>query len=212
MKRLLLPLLISLAPLAVALAEDPPAESRAAAPGRVLWQSPEPVINLQVEEKPSSVTLELPALATQSHPVVLRFRARFQWPTAGGFAPNLGISVNGRELGPESGPVVNRDRIELTTERTLPTQGNGWWMRKKGWSLVLHYSPSPEVLEPRIVSDTQEGQWYLVQIDGVINTGGTNQLVFTNHAVRSDWKKNNLRDATGIVIEYLSVVELENLP
>lgn len=213
MKRLLFTLLLGFSPLAPIFADEPPSESRAAAAGKVLWESPESTIKLAVEDEPTQVTLDVPALSVGSKPVVLRFRARFQWPTLGGFGANLGISLNDTALGPENGPVVNRDRIELTTNRPLPPQGNGWWMRNKGWSLVLHYSPDPGALDQHISSDTAEGQWYLVQIDGALNSSGANQLILTNNATTATWEDHGkIKDRAGIIIEHLSIVELENLP
>lgn len=214
MKPLLLALSLALLPTlpTPVLADEPPEGTRAAAPGRVLWTLPEPMITLPLEDQPSSATVEFPAVATDGKPVALRFRARFHWPSAGGLAQSLGLRLNDQPLGPENAPVINRDLLETTLDMSLPKQGNGWWLPSHGWSLLLHYSSAPDVLEPRIVSDIDEGHWYLIQIDGVLTPGKENRLEFTNHAVTAMWEEGRLKDTTGIVIEYLTVVELENLP
>ncbi len=189
---------------------EPPEGSRAAQPARLLWSAQEKEFTLPLEGDPTQKEIVIPPLTPDREKrVALRFRARFHWPKVGGIAPHLGLLLNGQRLDPDFATILNRGDFETSIEGYAATPpGSGWWRGGPNWRLILHYSPTPHELEPRILSDREEGQWYLIAIDDYFLPGQPNTLTMINFAIESNWSDGTLHDTTGIVIEHLALVEL----
>jgi len=204
MKPLILSLLFAASfPLHAAELPTPPSTAQASKSARVIWQCPEGEFSLPVEEKPTSKTFQLPTTSIKGKPIALRFRARFHWPVIAGVSRHLVIFLNGQNLNPQYTPILNRDPNGASDAIN--------WKKYGGiYRLALSFAPSPEQIDERLSAFESEGQWYLIRVDDYLKPDAANKLVLENVATEKEWPGNRLKDRTGIVIEALSLVELQD--
>lgn len=181
-------------------------------PAKILWESSEKQLKIPLKDDPTELRIEFPSIQKTNKTIALRFRARFDWPTVGGANNFLGIRINGEALTPQINPILNRTEFESVYKNGNITHSgiSGWWKKDKNhWRVILQYSPDFDEFEPRVLSDLEERHWYLIDVGSQILSGDTpNVLILENSAVSSIWP-NGAKPTDGIVIEGLSLVELE---
>lgn len=177
-------------------------------PAKVLWVFPEARLTLPLQDVPSEREIEIPAFQPSRKTVALRFRARFDWPQVGGVSRALGIKIDDTPLEPSYNPIINRTEFEF--DGMHKSGVSGWWGRFSNtrWGIIIEYSPEAGQLEPRILTDREEGHWYLVNVQNIMRSSAPHTLTIENLAVNSLWP-NGPKPSEGLVIEGLSLVEVD---
>jgi len=172
-------------------------------PWTLLWQAEEPV-EIPVGETVQAVTLTPPPLPILPHrrgtegistgPILgLRFRARLHTERPAGWNNYLGLKVNGLPLG----TFTSQRRPRLLNRRGyFVAQWHGetkhsFWVDRAGLPcLQVFFGPNWDTLEERLLSEREEGYWYLLEVSDVFRTEGPNTLELVNTAIASYWQGN----------------------
>jgi hypothetical protein len=155
-----------------------------------IWRA-EAAIRLPIEDQPSSQTVSLPPLPeTQGALTCLRFRARLHTERPAGWNNYLALVLNGTPVDRASGDgwprVLNREPIFATTHPNYPEvdlvqDRNGFPC------LQVFFGPPEPELADTLLTDTEEGYWYLLNIDDLVQEGQPNELALINTALREYW-------------------------
>jgi len=157
-----------------------------------VWERPTPV-TLTIGEKPVSEALALPAVGvTPDRAVVLRFQARLEWPAPGGWNNYLGVALNGTSVAGGNTPdglprILNRRTTFKTSSSRWPTvpvmePRNGLDC------LNVFFGPANTPPDAQVLSDRDEGYWYLLDVSDAVHADGPNELTLTNTALASYWQ------------------------
>ena len=147
-------------------------------------------VRIPVQQQPSSATLDVPPLPGRPGQVVaLRFRAWLYGERPGGWNNLTVVSLNGHDLTRtvgESGPRVLNRRSPIRTSLAKEAMLNVIQDRDGRPALQTFFGPG-DALDDRVLTDREEGYWYLLDISDQARADGPNQLVLTNLATEAWW-------------------------
>jgi len=154
------------------------------------WEAEAPV-RLPIADEPTRVTLTLPALsARRGQRLCLRFQARLHTDHPAGWNNYLALLCNDTPVAgtlKERRPrVLNRRLVFATSHPHYPEVP--LLQERDGWPCfqVFFGPPEPE-LDERILTDGEEGYWYLLDFTDLAQATAENRLTFINTARREFW-------------------------
>lgn len=168
-------------------------------PFESIWKA-EKGIEIPVAPEVSSKQVELPALP-DNRGLAIRFQARLHTATPGGWNQFLGMRWNGvpiKDATSEGKPrLLNRDR---TFRSSIPSESVvATFSERSGLPcLCAFFGPNFNTLDDRVLSEREEGYWYLLDISD-LNTATVNRLDFVNTALAQYWGGNPPADMRMIV-------------
>ena len=154
------------------------------------WEAEAPV-PVPIEDQPARQRLELPALPGAEDSVVcLRFKARLHTEGPAGWNNYLGLILNGSPVGrvsPDGWPrLLNREPVFATTHPRYPevelVQDRGGLP-----CLQVFFGPPEPDLGDTLLTDAEEGYWYLLNVDDLVRDDRANDLTLVNTALREYW-------------------------
>jgi len=163
-------------------------------PLEAVYQAEAPIV-IQTGDEPARFEIKLPSIEPKDGLLCLRFEAYLKTPRPAGWNPYLGIVVNGRPLSASTRSghlrLLKRGTIFETTLGPKPL----WGGRAGMPTLNTVFCPGSSDLDPRILTDRDEGCWYLLDISDVahfirrgaderIESAEPNQIVFVNTFVK----------------------------
>ncbi len=172
------------------------------------WTHSDPV-TLEVGEKTLSETLALPAIpVAPDQTAVMRFQARLEWPAPGGWNNYLAIALNGVSL---AGGNTTDGVPRLVNRRTTFRTSSPHWPTvpvmepRNGLDcLNVFFGPADTPPDPQVLSDRDEGYWYLLDVSDAVHTDGPNELVLTNTALAAYWQ-NKVPEGMKLVVSDLAL-------
>ncbi|HEY3298979.1 MAG TPA: hypothetical protein VGK34_10020, partial [Armatimonadota bacterium] len=128
------------------------------------WKAPVPVVISDGE--PTSKSIEFPALPKKPGFVpVVRFKAYLDMPTCGGWSNYTQLKLNGNVLDETTADgktrMLNRGKTIETKDRTENIFVNG--------RMITMFGPGKGEVDDRLVSQREEGYWYLLDISDAAN-------------------------------------------
>ena len=165
-------------------------------PLETVYTAKDPV-TIPTQDAPAPHTLDLPSFPRRKdHVLCLRFEAFLRHPTPAGWNPYLGVTLNGKNLA----KFTTFGEYRLLTRgdfcKTTIASDKGWWGSRSGMPVLLtFFGPGGDVLDERVISQRDEGYWYILDIADVANfieTGADdriesekpNKLTFVNTYTR----------------------------
>jgi len=177
-------------------------------PIETVWTHPEPVM-LEVGEKPVAETLALPAITlSPDQALVLRFQARLAWPAPGGWNNYLAVALNDTSVAGGNSP-AGIPRL-LNRHTTFKTSSPHWpivpVMEPRNGLVCLNvfFGPADTPPDAQVLSDRDEGYWYLLDLSDAVHADGANELVLTNTALASYWQ-NKVPEGMKLVVSDLAL-------
>lgn len=165
-------------------------------PLETVYAAKDPV-TIPTQDTPGSDTLDLPSFPKrEGHVLCLRFEAFLRHPTPAGWNPYLGVTLNGKSLAKFTAFGEYRLLGRGDFCETTITSGKGWWDSRSGMPVLLtFFGPGGDVLDERVISQRDEGYWYILDISDLANlieTGADdriesekpNKLTFVNTYTR----------------------------
>ncbi len=158
-----------------------------------VWQTPEP-IRIPIDETPTEHVLDLPALGGDPDGVLcLRFRARLHAERPAGWGHYLAIRFNNtllKEQTKDKHPRVLNRRAAFTT--TDPRYQHVPVFQSRGGTpcLQLFFGPPKPGIEARVITDREEGYWYLLDVSDVAHANRPNRVTLISTAIKEYWKGN----------------------
>lgn len=153
-----------------------------------LWRAPGEIV-LPIAAEPSRTELALPALGADGRTLCLRFAARLTTPRPAGWNNYLGVIFNGKPLGARlaDGPVRLLNR-RPAAETTHPNYRRISLVEPRGGLPCLQIFFGPEdSLAPELLTDREEGYWYLLEIGDLARADGANTIELVNTALAQYW-------------------------
>ena len=163
---------------------------------------------MPIEEDPAEHALELPALSAKPGNVLsLRFRARLHHQQPAGWGNYLALRFNDvlleAKLADNLPRVLNRRLTIATTDpkyRRVPLM-----QPSRGLPcLQVFFGPAEPGLDPRVITDRDEGYQYVVDVSDVARADGPNRLTLINTAVKANWGGNPTPDCR-LIVEQIAV-------
>ncbi len=171
-----------------------------------LWRAGD-TIALPIDPEPSTIDLELPPVPKEPDTLAcLRFKARLGTDIPAGWNNFLGLRINGQAVGrrtPEGWPrVVNRRASFLTTHPRYPEVSV---VQERGGlpCLQVFFGPPEPGISDTVVTDLEEGYWYLLMVDDLIHADAPSALALINTALREYWPEDVPEQ--GLLIEELAL-------
>jgi hypothetical protein len=157
---------------------------------RPIYQADAP-LRLPVADEPSRLSVALPALPRTGDCVLcLRFQARLSTERSAGWNNYLGLILNGTPADrktPDGWPrVLNREPLFATTHPNYP-EVELVEPRSGLPCLQVFFGPPEPDFAGTLLTDAEEGYWYLLNIDDLAKTDAPNELVIVNTALHSYW-------------------------
>jgi hypothetical protein len=154
-----------------------------------VWKTPDS-IHLPVLDAPSSTTFSLPSVDLKSGFACLRFSARLNYKTPAGWNNYLLIEIDGKPVGKtgESGPrLLNRKELFETNSPAHPCESMVQERDGKP-CLNLFFGPVDAPLPESILTDRDEGYWYLLNVSDLFVGADEHVVKLTNLAKASYWE------------------------
>ncbi|MBN2293455.1 MAG: hypothetical protein JXM70_13580 [Pirellulales bacterium] len=128
-------------------------------------------VTIATQDKPAVYSLELPSFPKrEGHVLCLRFEAFLHHPTPGGWNPYLGLMLNGKKLAKFTGFGEYRMLKRGDFCKTTIAADKGWWDSRAGMPVLLaFFGPGGDVLDERVISQRDEGYWYILDISDTAN-------------------------------------------
>jgi len=121
---------------------------------------------IPTDPDPHSQTLKLPSFPLKDGVLCLRFETFVPFDQPAGWNPYLGLSMNGRKL--EKLTECGEDRLLKRGMSCRTSKGErSWWGQRSGYPLLLTFFGPGNVLDERVLSDREEGYWYILDISDV---------------------------------------------
>ena len=174
-------------------------------PWEPVWTSPGP-ISLPLGDETVRQTVEIPKPPfKEGATLCLRFQARLHTPSPAGWNNYLGLEWNGVAL--ESRTSRNTRRV-LNRRDPIETKHPNYplvalWAPRGVPCLQVFFGPPNHEVDSNIISDRQEGYWYLLDIGDMPLSDDVNRLTISNTAIKSYWNGVPPADLN-MVIEDLS--------
>jgi len=157
-----------------------------------IWKSEGPIEIVSEYGKPTTFSIEVPLIKEErGKVVVMKFKARLHMETSSGWNDYLGVEINGKVLSKYTNKgysrLINRKEIFKST-----IEERDWWKKRAGYPTLTVYFGNGKTLDSRVISDKEEGFWYMLNISDVINykevtpderietTEGKNKITFIN--------------------------------
>lgn len=187
MKRTALALVLSLPILSAAAAQNPPRGMN----WKSAWTAGNE-LSLAMADTAQESCFPAPAIQREpGHRVCLRFQAYIAYPQPGGWNNFLSVALNGTRLGakmPDREPrLVNRRLVIETRHPNYPIVSM-IEPRDGVPCLNVFFGPKGQPLDPIVLTDRQEGYWYILDVSDLIRSDVPNRLCFTNLALARIWQ------------------------
>jgi len=173
-------------------------------------------ITIPTQDKPASYSLQLPSFPKREDSVLcLRFEAFLQHPTPGGWNPYLGVTINGKQLAKYTSFGEYRLLKRGDFCKTTIEADKGWWSTNAGMPVLLtFFGPGGDVLDKRVISQRDEGYWYILDIsdaahfielgaDDRTESDEPNKLTFVNTFAR--WMAPNSEHHSPMVVREIQI-------
>ena len=199
--------LLAMALTAPMMAQDQAGPLATSVEWRSLWRADE-TIALPIEPEPSTIDVALPGVPTVPGAVAcLRFKARLGTEIPAGWNNFLGMRINGQAVDRRTpggwARVVNRRASFVTTHPRYPEVSV---VQERGGlpCLQVFFGPPEPGISDVVMTDLDEGYWYLLIVDDLLRADGPNVLTLVNTALREYWPEDVPEQ--GLVIEELALV------
>jgi hypothetical protein len=188
-------------PRALAIAFDP------------LWRAPQQPIELPVGAATGKLDLSLPAVAVrEGAKPCLRFQVRLNTKTLAGWNPYLRLKVDGEPVGGLTAGhrprLVNRHPAFETCNST--ERRTGYYQPSASQSCItVFFGPDFAAIDPRVLTDRDEGYWYLLDLSGLVRADRPSTLTVVNLAVADNWK-GNVPEGLRLVVDNLALGDVRD--
>jgi len=151
-----------------------------------------------VDKTVKSVQIEIPALQVPAGKIaVLKFNARVEFPSYGGWGNMLQIIVNNKVLEGKTAKgdqrILFRDSVMKNSSPKNPAVP--WFGKnRRNTALLIFYAPqSATELPPKVLNDRAAGFDYVIRIDDLLQSGKKNQLKLNYLLQKRQVRNRNLQ-------------------
>ncbi|HJN17339.1 MAG TPA: hypothetical protein QGH10_17675 [Armatimonadota bacterium] len=172
-----------------------------------LWQAGD-AARLPIVHEPSRLTIAIPHVEAPDNTVLcLRFRARLHYAHPAGWNNYLALLIDEEPVGRMSEDgwprVLNRQLIFATTHTNYPEVE--LVENRSGFPcLQVFFGPEDPDLAGDVLTDVEEGYWYLVDVDDLMDGDEEHELTLVNTALAKFWN-DDLPEGMELVVEDLAL-------
>jgi hypothetical protein len=178
-----------------------------------LWQAPKQPIELPVGATPGQQDISLPAVAVrEAAKPCLRFQVRLNTKTLAGWNPYLRLMIDGQAVDALTAGhrqrLVNRHPAFETSSTT--ERGTRYCQPPAAPSCFnIFFGPDFGALDPRLLTDRDEGYWYLLDLSGLVRADRPSRLTIVNLAIAENWK-GDVPEGLRLVVDNLALGYVSN--